>query len=483
MSHSLPLFAIGLLGNLAFGFCSIGHAGAPGAQGAETLGWRLGAQAYTFRKFTFFEAVDKVASLGLKYIEAYPGQQISPDGEEKIAHTMDAGLRHKVQHKLKSAGVRLVCYGVTGGKDEADWRALFEFAKAMGIETITAEPEPSQMDLVEKLCDEFKINVAIHNHPKAPHSRYWNPKSVLEAVQGRSQRLGACADTGHWVRSGLEPIECLRKLEGRIISLHFKDLNEKAAEAHDVPWGTGAGNVYGMLAELKRQNFRGVFSVEYEHNWDNSVPEIRECIEYFELLSAALDDSGYQPLFQQDLSDAILTAAGGGWAFEDGVLTIKGRDNIWTQQRYGDFVLDLEFKCMPETNSGVFVRTGSIKDWLNTAIEVQVLQPVGEEARHDCGAIYDCLAPSKQMIKNPGEWNRYTIIAKANRIYVIFNGEQVIAMDLDLWTEPHKNPDGTPNKFNSAYKDMPREGHIGLQDHGKPVWFRNLKIKPLHGGT
>ena len=96
-----------------------------------------------------------------------------------------------------------------------------------------------------------------------------------------------------------------------------------------------------------------------------------------------------------------------------------------------------------------------------------------------CGAIYDCLAPSKDMTKPAGEWNRYTITCMDNKIYVVYNGEQIIDMDLNLWSEPHKNPDGTRNKFRNAYIDMPREGHIGFQDHGQPVWFRNLKIKKL----
>ena len=83
------------------------------------------------------------------------------------------------------------------------------------------------------------------------------------------------------------------------------------------------------------------------------------------------------------------------------------------------------------------------------------------------------------MVKPAGQWNRYTITCKANKIYVILNGEQIIDMDLDLWTEAGKNPDGTPNKFKMAYKDMAREGHIGFQYHGQPIWFRNIRIKPL----
>ena len=463
---------------VACGCCCIRHAEAEEGSAVDELGWRLSVQAWTFNRFTFFEAVDKVASMGLKYIEMYPDQQIDNESDATTHYSMDAETRQKILNKLEAAGIKLVNYGVVDGIDAADWRRLFEFAKAMGIETIVIEPDPAQMDIVEPLCEEFKINVAIHNHPKP--SRYWNPDTVLEAVNGRSKLMGACADTGHWMRSGLDPVECLKKLEGRIISLHFKDLNKKGREGHDVPWGTGAGNVYAMLAELKRQGFEGVFSVEYEHNWDSSVPEIKQCAEYFNLIASALAQGGYKPLLEQDMSNAIMSED--GWVFENGVLITRGEGDIWTKERYGDFVLDLEFKCEPETNSGVFLRCASIEDWLDTAIEVQILQPLEDNEKHNCGAIFDCLAPSKQMVEEPGEWNHYTIIAKANRIYVILNGEQVIDIDLDLWTEAHKNPDGTPNKFKYAYKDMSREGHIGLQYHGHPIWFRNLKIKLLYEG-
>jgi L-ribulose-5-phosphate 3-epimerase len=136
------------------------------------------------------------------------------------------------------------------------------------------------MDVVEKLAKEFNIKVAIHNHP-GPKSFYWQPETVLAAVEGRSPLLGACADVGHWVRSGLDPIECLKKLEGRIICLHFKDLSEKSPKAHDVPWGTGISGVKAMMVELKRQKFKGAFCVEYEHNWENSSPEIAECVKFF----------------------------------------------------------------------------------------------------------------------------------------------------------------------------------------------------------
>jgi len=435
-------------------------------------GWRLGVQAWTFNRFTFYEAVDKTASLGLEWIEAYPGQQLSKEKSGiNLNHDMPANIRAEVKQKLNDAGVRLVNYGVVYlPNNEAKCRKVFDFAKDMGIETIVSEPPEDAFDMIERLCNEYKINVAIHNHPKPSH--YWNPDTVLKVCEGRSKRIGACADTGHWMRSGLNPLEMLKKLEGRIISLHFKDIDD----GHDVPWGLGRCDVKAMLKELHRQNFEGVFSIEYEYNWDNSLPEVRECVEYFNEVSGKLKPSGWRDLLAKDLSNCYNSNS---WLLADGELARKGGGDLWTKQKYGDFILDLEFKVNKGGNSGVFIRTGDIENWLHTGIEVQVYDGPDGTTRNSCGAIYDCLAPSKDMAKDPGRWNRMTITAKANKIYVVLNGEEIIDMDLDLWTEPHKNPDGTRNKFNTAYKDMPRVGHIGFQDHGDPVWYRNIKIKKL----
>lgn len=243
--------------------------------------WRLGTQAYTFNRYTFFEAVDKAKALGLKVIEAYPGQPISSELKTtRFGHDMPTKVQDIVKAKLDTCDIRLVNYGVIVPKaDEAELRKIFDFCKAMGIETITAEPAPDAFDLLDQLTQEYQISIAIHNHPKP--SPYWNPDTVLEMTKGRNPRIGACADTGHWLRSNLNPVECLRKLEGRIIVLHFKDLNKIGADAHDVPWGTGVGNVKAQLAELCRQGFSGVFSIEYEHNWENSMPEIAKCVEFF----------------------------------------------------------------------------------------------------------------------------------------------------------------------------------------------------------
>jgi sugar phosphate isomerase/epimerase len=263
-----------------------------GAPNAEQLGWRLGCGAWTFHLFTLFEAIDKTASLGLRYLETGAMKLSKAQPNVTFDENSPADVRKTVRQKLADSGVTLVSYGMSPiAKDVT--RKTFDFAKEMGAEIILNEPaEPARQktQALDKLCEEYKIGVAIHNHPKPWH--YWNPDTVLEVCQGRSKRIGACADTGHWMRCGLNPIDCLRKLEGRIISLHLKDLNRASLEAHDVPWGTGVGNVKAMLAEIHRQGLKVPFFVEYEYNWENNLPEIAKSIAYFDGLAAKLAKEG-----------------------------------------------------------------------------------------------------------------------------------------------------------------------------------------------
>ncbi|MBE7494624.1 MAG: DUF1080 domain-containing protein [Verrucomicrobiaceae bacterium] len=191
------------------------------------------------------------------------------------------------------------------------------------------------------------------------------------------------------------------------------------------------------------------------------------------------DTTGWKDLLAPDLSNTI---APGGWAFQNGELVAKDHDTLWTKESYGDFILDLEFKVAKEANSGVFLRSGDIKNVL-AALEIQVHEGADGSKYGMVAAIYDAMPPSKSMAKPVGEWNRYTITCKGPQVTVVFNGETVIDANLDNWPEVGKNPDGTPNKFKKALKDFARSGPIGLQGlHGKaqaPVWYRNLKIKVL----
>jgi sugar phosphate isomerase/epimerase len=144
------------------------------------------------------------------------------------------------------------------------------------------------MDLVEKLCDEYGISLAIHNHPK-PSSVYWNPAKIVEVTKGRSKRLGACCDTGHWVRSGLKPVDCLKLLEGRIITFHLKDVDQFGkVDAAEVPWGTGKSHIEEILKEIRRQGIKPVIAIEYERQGD-TLPDLRQCLAFYEKTAEELE--------------------------------------------------------------------------------------------------------------------------------------------------------------------------------------------------
>ena len=240
-------------------------------------------QSYSFHLFTLTEALDKTQELGVKYIEVFPGHKLGGKwGDQVFGPQLDALTRKELKSLAASKGIKIVSMGVVVTNSPDEWEPLFSFAKDMGMEYISCEPAIADWDLVEKLVNQYGIKISVHNHPQP--STYWKPENLLKEISNRSKMIGSSADVGHWRRDGLNQIDCLKKLEGRIISLHFKDIapkEEGVKEQHDVIWGKGILDVKGMLQELKRQNFKGVFCIEYEYNWDNSVPDIKECIKYF----------------------------------------------------------------------------------------------------------------------------------------------------------------------------------------------------------
>ena len=196
-------------------------------------------------------------------------------------HNASSETIQKIKDKLAEHKLRAVNYGVVNiPQEEAQARKLFEFAKAMGLRGITTESVDA-IDTIEKMVKEYDILVGFHDHPRQPNNpnyRMWDPDYIMSVVKDRDPRIGSCADTGHWVRSNLKPVDCLRILKGRIISSHLKDLNQMGPEGHDLPFGTGVSDVPGILEELRTQGFNGNISIEYEHNWENSVPEVAQCI-------------------------------------------------------------------------------------------------------------------------------------------------------------------------------------------------------------
>ena len=471
--------------------------------------WQLGMQAYSFNRFTFYEAVEKNAALGMRVIEGYPGQTLSDEhGDAKFDHNMPRALMLEVKQMLKARGVTLMNYGVVSlPNNEGECRKVFDFARAMGIETIVSEPPEDAFDLIDRLCQEYKIGVALHNHPKPSH--YWDYKTVLRLCEGRSQWIGACADTGHWTRSGIDPVEAVRALAmaGRIRSLHFKDLNEFGVRnAHDVPWGQGKSKACEVLGVLASAGYKVTFSIEYEHNWLNSMPEIAQCVAFFEQTAYELGVGQWQRIF----NGRDLTGWDGDprlWTVKDGV--IRGettpenptRGNtfcIWRGGRLEDFELKLKFKIR-NGNSGVQYRSKEFAKWRITGYQAEVENNQGKVGflYHEGGRgwlvnVGDFMTidetGTKKVVSNVNDqkalieagyytdkdWNEYHIICQGNHVQHFLNGFQTMELiDDDRVTDPDNVKDR---------KGSIREGVLALQIHAGPpmlVEFKDIRVKTL----
>ena len=244
--------------------------------------WRLTISLYSFNYLDFEKAVAWTAGLGIKYCEAFAWQKISENSTEKIDHWQSQDARKQSKRILDDHGVKMVqCYIGGFAQDKDGNRPIFEWAKEMGVATLVSEPPLESLDLLESLCDEYSINLALHNHRKGT-SIYWSPQIVLEQIKNRSKKLGACPDIGHWARTGLDLVEGLKILQGRIFCLHVKDITEPGNPASgELPWGEGKTDIASVFQEIARQKTSMNFGIEYENFSPDTRPDIKRSIAYY----------------------------------------------------------------------------------------------------------------------------------------------------------------------------------------------------------
>lgn len=255
-----------VLGAAAMGVAGLLGAGdAAEAQQRRYGPFRMGIQSYSLRGFKLEEALQKTQELGLRNWEAYSAH---------IPLTTDPAQVAALQEKLRAARVRLRAHGVTRfTKDAAASRRTFEAARALGVGVISADPDPDAYDLVNELVKEFDIKIAIHNH--GPGHRYDKLQQVVDAVKGRDVRFGACVDTGHFLRSGEDPVRCLEALGERVHGVHLKDVKERKEETIT---GKGELRLLDFLKKLRDLNYREVLALEYELNPMNPVADLEQCL-------------------------------------------------------------------------------------------------------------------------------------------------------------------------------------------------------------
>lgn len=227
--------------------------------------FRIGLQSYSLRTQPYETMLKTAQELRVRYLEVYPGHLPLTEDEERIA-----GLRQQ----LKEMGLQIVAYGVVGfGGDAQANRRLFAFAKALGIEVLTADPDPQSFDSLAELVKEFGVKVAIHNH--GPGHRYATREDLLRALEGRPAEIGVCLDTGHLVRAGSDVLETLRALKGRLHGVHLKDVN---AQKQDVTLGTGTLDLAAVLGGVREAGLTGLLALEHELDPQAPVPGIRQAL-------------------------------------------------------------------------------------------------------------------------------------------------------------------------------------------------------------
>jgi inosose dehydratase len=260
----------------------IGAGGMALAQGKDAFaGFTVGVQSYCFRNFEREQCLKRIQDLGLHYVEFYQKHappESTPDQTRAIVKM------------CKDYDITPIAFGVQSfGKDHDANKKIFDFGKALGVKHLSADPAPDSFDSLDKLCDEYKISIAIHPHGPVggKQHRWYSAEVIMKAVKDHHPLIGSCLDTGHLIRAAqlgdkLDPAQQVRVMGARNFGMHLKDHDNERKT--DVIYGKGALDVPAVLKALKEVKFndkepKGYISIEYEANPDNPSPDMAMCLD------------------------------------------------------------------------------------------------------------------------------------------------------------------------------------------------------------
>jgi inosose dehydratase len=244
-------------------------------------GFTLGVQSYSFRNFDLEPALKRTQALGLHYIEFF---------QKHVPLNADTDKIKAVLALCKDYDIKPIAYGVQGFTKNHDAnKMVFEFGKALGITTLSADPDPDSFDSLDKLCDEYKIAIAIHPHGPVGGGklhRWYSAEIIMDAVKDHHPLIGTCLDTGHLIRSAqppfnkkLIPEDQVRVMKDRNFGMHLKDHDN--VKDTDVVYGKGALNVPEVLKALREVKFKGYISIEYEAHPEDPSEDMTACVAVF----------------------------------------------------------------------------------------------------------------------------------------------------------------------------------------------------------
>jgi len=255
----------------------------PANRALEKSGWTFGLAAYTYKDQTLMETIEQANTLGLKHLEAYFNQNVSTDIQKQFGAELSHDELLIIRDKLIQTGTYITNYYIHDfPSSDAGCKKLFDFGRKMGITTFVSVPNPKDLDLIEKYCKEYNIRLAIYNYDKKLSPRYWQPEGILKVCDGRSSLIGASGDIGYWIRSGINPIEAIEKLDDRLMLLHIHDLDRLDKDGQDVAWGEGKVDLKSILQAIETKSYSDMAIIlEYAYNGSKSFPEILKSIDFF----------------------------------------------------------------------------------------------------------------------------------------------------------------------------------------------------------
>ena len=254
------------------------------AQSTDSTGakeWKLGAALWTFHTVNFPESLDKVDSAGIKYIEPNTFHSAGPALKDSLIGQLSPAGIEKVKAMIKKKG--LICESIYAAGDSTirSWKKQFDIAKQMGVQFVTTEPPLNMWDSIDSLAGAYGIKVAIHEHWKGV-SHYWDTDTTIMAIEGH-RNFYVCADLGHWPKSGVNPLDAVKKLSGHIIGIHLKDIaayNDPSLK--DVPVGTGVVDFPAIFQELKKQGFKGHIYIERDaEDQPSNLSSVIQTVKYY----------------------------------------------------------------------------------------------------------------------------------------------------------------------------------------------------------
>jgi len=227
---------------------------------------KIGVQSYTYRNYPIKEVIDQAASVGCRAVEVWP-KHLPPD-------TPDGTLQEILAY-CRSREVQICGYGVVA-PPRIDIRVAFTFAQKLEVDYVSFDVSPDdiagQQEAV-KIAEELGLKLALHNH--GPTHHYSTPDDMSKVINNYPNVFGVCIDTGHFLRSNVDPVAAIAQLSPRIYAVHLKDFIDLETE---VMPGTGRLDIPAVLQALRGLNFSTAYVLEYEADPENPSPAVQKAV-------------------------------------------------------------------------------------------------------------------------------------------------------------------------------------------------------------